>query len=353
MVKMFKRGEKLYIEYPAYGKKVQKSTRLEDNAKNRTFVKKEIIPAMEAKIRNGNFSQEKPQKFSYYAKRFLVKKENKKTYKKICSYIEILNDTFGNKSIDKIKISDIDDFVEIRKKSNCSKTIRNYLSAMSGVFKEAIKAEVVTQNKALGIELDEHTPEEIEPFSAVEVEKLLKNANGSLKLFIAIGFYTGLRTGEILALTKDDINLEEREITVNKTIVDGVLRSPKTKASTRRVPILDDLFPYVENIIEEGFLFPKKDKSHYSNFPGHYKYAWDTLLKKCSISYRKIYGTRHTFIVGMIKNSGMSILEVAQMAGHTSIQMIVKHYAKFIKNENMKMNKSVKLFTDSTADNAA
>ena len=49
----------------------------------------------------------------------------------------------------------------------------------------------------------------------------------------------------------------------------------------------------------------------------------------------------------------MSILEVAQMSGHTTINMLINHYARYIKNEHMGINKSVKLFTDNIADSAA
>ncbi len=52
-------------------------------------------------------------------------------------------------------------------------------------------------------------------------------------------------------------------------------------------------------------------------------------------------------------DSGLSVLDIAQMAGHTSIQMIVKHYGKFIKNEHMKISRSLKLFTDTSADSMA
>lgn len=355
MVKMFRRSNgKLYLEYSAYGKKVQKSTRMIDTKANRALIKKEVIPTLERQIANGEFSSEKPKDFTYYAKRYLKKKEGKKTYKKICSYIDVLYLSFGAKRIDRIKVSDIDDWVEERKKINCSKTIQNYLTAMSGVFKEAMKMEVISKNPAKGIELDEHSSEKIEPFSDNEVKVLLKKAQEPLRSFIAIGFFTGLRTGEILALTTEDINLGKREIQVTKTITDSKLQSPKTLASRRVIPILDELVPYLQRFkSSKGFLFSKKDGSYYSSFPGHYKRAWSKLLKDTSIEYRKIYGTRHTFIVGMIRNSGLSILEIAQMAGHTTINMIINHYAKFIKNEHLKVNKSVKLFADNTADSVA
>lgn len=74
-----------------------------------------------------------------------------------------------------------------------------------------------------------------------------------------------------------------------------------------------------------------------------------------SLVFRLLYadGTRHTFIVGMIRNSGLSILEIAQMAGHTTINMIINDYTKFIKNEHLKVNKSAKLFADNSADSVA
>ena len=354
MVKMFRRKNgKLYVQYTVNGRIVQKSTGLLDTEENRALVKKDVIPLLEKKIIDGSFDNEKPQKFSFYAKRYLSRKTKIKTYTKVCKYVEILNETFGEICIDKIKVSDIEDWVAVRGNVNSIKTIKNYLSAMTGVFKEAMKLEAITTNKVLLVELDTHTPKTIEPFSAIEVENLLKNVSGPLKLFIAIGFFTGLRSGEILALTKSDIDLENKEINVSRTITDGKLQSPKTRESIRKVPIFDDLVAYFENMTDEGFIFSRKDKSHYSNFPGHYKRAWEKLLKDCSIEYRKIYGTRHTFIVNMIRKSGWSILDIAQTAGHSSIQMIVKHYAKFIKSEHMKTDRNVRLLTDSYADSVA
>ena len=55
----------------------------------------------------------------------------------------------------------------------------------------------------------------------------------------------------------------------------------------------------------------------------------------------------------MLAGTYLSILDIAQTAGHSSIQMIVKHYAKFIKGEHMKIDRSVRLLTDSYADSTA
>ena len=75
-------------------------------------------------------------------------------------------------------------------------------------------------------------------------------------------------------------------------------------------------------------------------------------MEKQGIEYRKVYATRHTFIVSMI-NHGVSILKISQMVGHTSIKMVVENYAKYIEKEHMGIDRSLQLFTDSFADSAA
>ena len=119
------------------------------------------------------------------------------------------------------------------------------------------------------------------------------------------------------------------------------------------VPILSDLMPYLENLLKTKWLFPKKNGNLYARVPGQKKEEWKLLLQDCDIKYRKLYATRHTFIVSMLKHSNLSILEIAQMAGHSSTQMIIQNYGKFIKGEHLKIDREIKLFTDNSADSAA
>lgn len=71
------------------------------------------------------------------------------------------------------------------------------------------------------------------------------------------------------------------------------------------------------------------------------------------VSTLRLTSTRHTFIVSMLKHSNLSILEIAQMVGHTSTQMIIHNYGKFIKGEHLKVSRGIKLFTDNSADSIA
>lgn len=354
MVKMFRRSNgKLYLEYEAYGKIVQKSTRLEDTPKNRTLVNKEVIPALQAKILRGELLKEKPKTFAYYSEVYLSDKMHLKTYNKVKNHIVVINEFFGDIRIDLLKKSDVKQWVRKALMKNTPKTVRNYLTNVKGVIDVALDQEIITNNVAKDIRLPSHQAEEVEPFSPEQVRLLLKNANEFFKLYLAIGFYTGMRTGEILGLMYSDIDLESRTISVKRSISDGKLSTPKTEKSIRQVPILDDLLPYLKKPKGSLWLFAKKDGSYMKRFGGNRKIQWSDLLKECDIPYRKLYATRHTFIVSMLKYSELSILEIAQIVGHTTTQMIIQNYGKYIKGEHLKIDRSLKLFTDKSTDSIA
>ena len=113
------------------------------------------------------------------------------------------------------------------------------------------------------------------------------------------------------------------------------------------------MVPYLEKPKKSLWLFSKDDGSYLKGTNGNHYREWSKLLKVCNITYRKLYTTRHTFIVSMLKYSDLSILEIAQMAGHTTTQMIIQNYGKYIKGEHLKIDKSLKLFTDKSTDSIA
>ena len=351
---MFKRSNgKLYLEYEAYGKTVQKSTRLLDTRKNRALIKKEVIPVLQSKILRGELLKEKPKTFSYYSEIYLSDKTHLKTYEKVKKYVESVNVALGGIQIDLLRKSDIKDWAREMLIARTSKTVRNYLTSIRGVIDIAIDKEIIKHNVAYNIKLPTHKPKEVEPFTPREVRQLLSHANDFFKLYLAIGFYTGLRTGEILGLMYGDIDLKRRTISVKRSISKGELTTPKTDKSIREVPIFDDLVPYLKKPKKSLWLFPKEDGSYLQGTNGNHYKEWCKLLKMCDIEYRKLYTTRHTFIVSMLKYSDLSILEIAQMAGHTTTQMIIQNYGKYIKGEHLKIDKSLKLFTDKSTDSIA
>lgn len=351
MVKIFKRSNgKLYLEYKVGTRVIQKSTRLKDTKTNRRLIEKEVIPTLERKIILGEIAGTKPEDFRYYAKIFLKDKEHIKTYDQLERIIEILNERFGDLRIDTINRGMVKEFVRDRLKIVTPKTLKNYLTPLRGIFNNAIDDEVIKDNPCNYISLPKHTRKTVEPFTSEQVAEILNNATGWLRSFLALCFYTGMRTGEVLALMHSDIDLENRVIRVKRSINKGKITTPKTESSIRDVPILDELIEYLPKIDKSLWVFPKDDGKPFFALAGSKQKEWRLLLERLNISYRKIYTTRHTFIVSMLKNTDLSILEVAQMVGHTSSKMIIQNYGQFIKGEHLKIDRRIKLFTDKSTD---
>lgn len=165
-----------------------------------------------------------------------------------------------------------------------------------------------------------------------------------VRAFYAVGFFSGMRTGEITALKVSDIDLENRIISINHTRNKGIETTPKTDDSTREIDIIDALVPYLEEHLK---MFPD---NHYliesakgGPYHSHSKLGetyWKPTLEKFGISHRVQYQMRHTFatlsLTGTDTQKGEDILWVSNMLGHKDASITLKVYAKYIKNNERK-----------------
>ena len=350
-----KRSVNLYVQFHIDGKCVQRSTKLEDTPKNRKFIESKIIPSLALKIANGEFNQRRSEsKFDYFAVKYLKAKDELKTYDQLSSVVnnQILQ-VFSGKDVNDIKRYEVKEFAEDRLQNATPKRVRHILNVLAGILDIAIDYEVLTHNVAKNIQLPKHKKKDLEPFSQSEVNNILSSSDGWFKTFLSIAFFTGARTGEILALNWNDVDFEDGVIRITKTLRNGVIGTPKTESSVRDVPMFDELQ-------KELLLHRSRSKTIYlfanpNTGKMFYKTAklapyWTDLLKKCNIPHRILYATRHTFISSMLKYSDLSMLDIAQIVGHSNTEMIVRNYAKYIKGEHLKISKKLNIFTDKTTD---
>ena len=347
MVSVYKRGTKLYLQFYVNGKRRQRTTGLDDTPANRKLLKQKVIPKLEAKIVSGELDEiekeNEPFEFGWYARKYSISKEHLKSWPELNTIVKFFEESFKGRRIDTIKSSEIEDLLLEKAWQTSPRTARWYLGTLRAIFKVAMRHEHIDRNPCDIVELPKHTPKEIEPFNEEEAARIVETAEGWLKNYLSTAFYTGMRPGEIFGLMKSDIDLDARTIQVRRAIKHGMVMTPKTKNSVRTVVILDALVPYLEKQIEASksslYLFPGKDGG-----PMHgasiVKRRWKELLKSCGIEYRKPYATRHTFITTMLKSGKVTLMELAQMVGHKNTEMIVRNYARFIKGEHLKIDRS-------------
>jgi len=359
LVSIFTRGNRLYCQFTINSKVRQRSTKLDDTPANRRLVKQSIIPKLEVKIISGEFDEveNKPEKFELYADKYLSIQESLKSYREWHNIVvNQLNPVFGKKDIDKIKRADVKKFIDNRLKVVSPKRARTLLNVIVAIINIAIDYEDIISNVALNIKLPQHKQEEFEPFSTKEIEQIISTADGWFKNYVAFSFYTGARVGELLALKWSDVDLEKGVISIERRIKKGEINTPKTKSGIRQVPIFSPLVPFVKSQLKISrenksiwvFQNPYTKKIFYDSkkIVPH----WRELLKKCDIEFKIPYTTRHTFITNMLNGGQFSILDIAQIVGHTNSEMIVRNYARYIKGEHLKVGRNYDPFTDNSTD---
>lgn len=346
MVSIYKRGTKLYLQYFANDKRRQKSTGLDDTPANRRLLKNKVIPQLESKIISGEIDKKPPTLFKIYAEKYLVLKDHIKTARELGAKVERINSRFGKREVTSIKRAEVREFAADLLKRVTSKTVRNYIGILRGILQIAVEYDEITDNPAEHIQLPQHIKKEIEPFTPDEVSRLINAAEGWFQNFLAISFYTGLRTGEVLGLMHSDIDFDRMELRVQRSVTKGKVATPKTVNGIRTVPIFDNAVPYLKKQTQTSknlFLFTNQEGKHLHGSDS-LKRHWKKTCGNAGVEYRKVYATRHTFITTMLKSGMVSILELAQMVGHSNTEPIIKNYARFIEGEHLKIDRGFNPF---------
>ena len=141
-----------------------------------------------------------------------------------------------------------------------------------------------------------------------KLEKYCLESNNLRNIGIAICLNTGMRIGEICALTWKDIDLKDKFFIINKSlqrIYKGKkdtaieINMPKTKKSIRKIPISNKLFNILKELKntnnynkEDFFLTGCKNK--YIE-PRNYQYLFKSCLKQCNIHNYNFHVLTHTF----------------------------------------------------------
>ncbi|WP_104748946.1 site-specific integrase [Helicobacter cetorum] len=172
---------------------------------------------------------------------------------------------------------------------------------------------------------------EIEPFNLEEIKSILKLCPTlRLKAFLMVAFFTGMRTGEELALTWEDIDFQNKKINIDKSLnTFGKITSPKNKSSVRKVDLLE---PVAEILKELKAKEPKNKKLVFLSMPKRtqeFQDAFKKLLKALNLKYRKLYTTRHTF-ASLMLSQGEEPMWVSKMMGHKDLNITYSTYSHFI-----------------------
>ena len=288
--------------------------------------------------------------FKYYADLYLKLGRTDWKFSTFCKNEGIVNNRlsfFFDKEIEEIKPSDVrswlSDITDVGSKSK-----KNYLNCLNGVFTLALEDEVIDKNPVIHIKKLIYTAPKIEPFTNTEVLNILEEAKKysfKFRLFIAVGFFTGMRTGEIIALKNQDVDMVNRIITINATRSRFGESSPKTIKSARRVPILNRLYDLLRvRKFTYEYLFETQYGEPYRDCNVFLEKCWKPILKSLGIIYRRPYTMRHTYATNMLRRNLITPPELAALMGHSSVKMIYDVYVNYLNSNLNEFKRDIEIY---------
>lgn len=150
--------------------------------------------------------------------------------------------------------------------------------------------------------------------------------NKEHRLLFNLLYFTGLRKGEILALKKDDIDLYNNKININKSITrTHKINTPKSKSSNRIISIDDELSKELKNYINDNNI---SDNIFNISFT-HLKRIKDYYCDIANVKKIKIHEFRHSHACLLFMND-VPIDEISYRLGHSRISITTDIYLKYL-----------------------
>lgn len=252
----------------------------------------------------------------------------------------------GHLQLNKIVRSDIQKLINDNQKH--PRTCEIIKMTMVQILNSAIDDKLLHENAAKKAALPKRHKAEKRALADIEKEAIKKaDFNQTERAIVMLLFYFGLRRGEVLALTKSDINLKKKILTVNKTVVFDVntpviKTGAKSEAGNREIPIPESAEGYLRDFlksVDTFYLFPGKNTETLSKT--QYVKMWDRIVRKMNDSVttdkEKMIGAepiqgltahifRHNYCT-MLYYSGISQKKAVELMGHSDLKMIMEVYA--------------------------
>ena len=343
--------ESLWVEfYDNNGQRQRKSLKLPNTKANMKLAKEKVLPALLYKLENNKFLEKKIPTLNEFKDTSFAMNEatrclnTQNDYKS--SYSKHIEPSLGKMHLDKIKPSHIKLWQSKLAKIVSPRRVRNIRAVLSGILVDAMADELISKNPLSLVKTIKTEKTEIYPFSIDEISTILENSQGQSRNFFALGFMSGMRSGEMIGLKWSDINFFKSEITIKRSRKMGVDGKTKTVSSNRTIDILDTLLPYLKSqykltATQNTYVFLNDKQEPLYDIKRIREKAWRDTLKACELDYRPIYHTRHSFATMMLEN-GEDILWLSSMLGHTSSAMTLDKYTHYIKKQDKKRGQFLK-----------
>ena len=252
---------------------------------------------------------------------------------------------FGNKPINEIKASDVRRW-QAKLMSSPNNYSQTYLKKINTELNSIINyakrfydlntnpcGKAGTIGKAKAEEMDYWTYDEYIDFREGVKDKPLSY------ICFEVLYWTGMREGELLALSPTDIDFDNKLISINRTYqrIGGkdVFTSPKTRKSKRKIPIPDFLCQELSDYIQSRYMLDADERL----FPITKSYLSHEMIRGCKntgVKKIRIHDIRHSH-ASLLINQGCDALMLADRLGHEKVSTTLNTYSHLFPHKQQEL----------------
>lgn len=256
--------------------------------------------------------------------------------------IRQINEYFQDIAIQDITRHDYQVFLNQYGTNRSKNTVRIMHSMIKACVSSAMYDEIIRKNFTENIQLvfDPARTRKIDYLSLEELKRLTslclsgRQKRYTSRYMILTAIMTGMRIGEIMALTWDDINYQRQTITVNKTWDyqnGGGFKSTKNDSSNRTIYVTQQLLDWLSELKENNSDMVFENARGQIPTSAAANNTLRALLKQAEINKPSFHfhSLRHTHVAYLL-SKGIDIFVISKRLGHSDLSTTTDTYAYLI-----------------------
>jgi len=246
---------------------------------------------------------------------------------------------FENKPMNSITPLDIIQWQnEIRAKGFSQTYLRMIQNQITALFTHASNIYNLANNPCKRVKrMGKADADKLEFWTKEEYDRFISGIEVGSRYYVIfeILFWTGCREGEMLALTKSDIDFTENRISISKTYYrterKDVITTPKTEQSVRVIDIPQFLTQEIRDYVDKLYELPDDERI----FPIVAEAVQHKLKHNCEktgVKKIRVHDIRHSHVAYLI-NQGVQPLIIKERLGHRDIKITLNTYGHLYPNQ--------------------
>ena len=244
--------------------------------------------------------------------------------------------TFGGRPLGAIRPSEVESWLSSLSTTLAASTVQVVLRVTSSLFRTAVRDRLIVRSPTDGVRAPRPPTRILEPLSLDEVAALVDAAPDRYRALIQLAAGSGLRQGELFAVTTSTLNTLRREVKVEAQLVqlDGgppVERPPKSEASIRVVPLADVTVEAIAVHLATfgagpgGLVFTSRSGDPLRRIS--FSQQWRKIVDRSTVDRERVvfHELRH-FYASVLIAAGASVKVVQSRLGHSSAALTLNTY---------------------------